>query len=254
MEGDEYNHRLSRITTEWTLVARAHSGTEPALPAAQQALLQRYAGAIYRYLLAALRDPDAAEEVAQEFAYRLVRGDFKQADPRRGRFRDFLKTVLFHLIADYQRQRQKRARQVPLPPDEMGPAARQENPDEQEFLERWRDELLDRTWEALEAFQKEGGGSFYTVLRFRAEHPGLSSAQMALQLGARLGRPLTDRGVRQTLHRAREKYAALLLDEVARSLQTSDPEQVRQELSDLGLAAYCRPALARHTPAPEGRK
>jgi hypothetical protein len=51
--------------------------------------------------------------------------------------------------------------------------------------------------------------------------------------------------VRQTLHRAREKFAVLLLDEVARSLQTDDLDRIEQELIDLGLQSYCRSALTR---------
>src|SRR5436305_1077832 len=97
MNDDEFSHRLSRITTCWTLVAQAHRGPREAIPEAQRQLLERYCGAIYRYLLGSLRNADAADEVAQEFAYCFVRGDFKGADPQRGRFRDFVKTVLFHL-------------------------------------------------------------------------------------------------------------------------------------------------------------
>jgi hypothetical protein len=68
---------------------------------------------------------------------------------------------------------------------------------------------------------------------------------MAARLGARLGRPLTAAGVRQTLRRAREKFSDLLLDEVAHSLQTADPGAVEQELIDLGLLSYCQDALQR---------
>jgi hypothetical protein len=47
-----------------------------------------YHRAVHRYLLGALRDEDAAEELFQEFALRFVRGDFRWADRGRGRFRD----------------------------------------------------------------------------------------------------------------------------------------------------------------------
>jgi hypothetical protein len=58
---------------------------------------------------------------------------------------------------------------------------------------------------------------------------------MAQVLGHRLGKPLTAAAMRQTIHRAREKFADLLIDEVARSLQTGDVERLEQELIDLGL-------------------
>ena len=69
---------------------------------------------------------------------------------------------------------------------------------------------------------------------------------MAQQLSERLHRPLTADGVRQTLHRAREKFADLLLEEVSRSLETEDHDRLEQELIDLGLLAYCRSALQKH--------
>ena len=87
---DEAPH-LSRISTEWELVFQAHRGPPDEVTAAQSALMMRYAGAIHRYLLGALRDPELAAELDQEFAYRFLRGDLHRADPARGRFRDFLK-------------------------------------------------------------------------------------------------------------------------------------------------------------------
>jgi len=48
------------------------------------------------------------------------------------------------------------------------------------------------------------------------------------------------------LHRARQKFAALLLDEVAHSIERSTAEQVAEELADLGLLDYCQPALEQH--------
>lgn len=246
MEKSELSHRLSRITTCWSLVADAHKSARDRASEAQHQLLERYCGAIYRYLLGALRDADAADEVAQEFAYCFVRGDFKQADPERGRFRDFVKTVLFHLIVNYQRQRQKRARMGPLQPDTPEPVTPPEicNSD-QEFLDRWREELLDRTWEGLAEVEKQTGHSYYQVLRFRSEHPDMPSAEMAEQLSAQLGRTISAAGARQILHRAREKFADLLLEEVSRSLQTTAEDRIEQELIDLGLLAHCRPALDR---------
>jgi RNA polymerase sigma-70 factor (ECF subfamily) len=70
---------------------------------------------------------------------------------------------------------------------------------------------------------------------------------MAEQLTGRMGRPLTAVGVRQTLHRAREKFAALLLDEVRQSLEDPRTEQLEEELVELGLLDYCRPILERRS-------
>ena len=107
---------LNRISTLWTLVRTAHGpgADDEARVDAQAKLLERYQRAIYRYLLHVLRrDADAADELFQEFALRFLRGDFKGADQRRGRFRDFLKGVLIHLVADHHRRLQRQPGPLP---------------------------------------------------------------------------------------------------------------------------------------------
>jgi RNA polymerase sigma-70 factor (ECF subfamily) len=240
----EFDTRLSRISTLWTDVLEAHGGPGAESAAAQKRLLQRYCGAIYRYLRGALRDADAADELAQEFALRFVRGDFKRADPGKGRFRDYVKTALFHLVATYKTRKGRAPRG--LPGEHYDPPDRSPSHDEvadQEFLARWREGLLARCWEALARLERETGQLYHTTLHFRSSNPGVSSAEMAEKLGAKLGRPLTAAGVRQTIHRARAKFADLLIEEVAASLGTDDLEAVEQELVDLGLLTYCQDAV-----------
>jgi RNA polymerase sigma-70 factor (ECF subfamily) len=219
------------------VLRQAHGGPEDAAAAARRLLLERYGPAVRRYLGAVLGDPHAADELTQEFAVCLLRGDFRKADPGRGRFRHYVKGVLFHLVGQYRRGRAKQPR--PLPADEV--AAGDESAGDDAFDESWRGELLARAWAALADAQP----AYHVVLRFRAEHPKMGSEEMAGQLTERLGRPLTPDGVRQTLHRAREKFADLLLDEVARSLREPTRDRVEEELAELRLMEYCRPALGR---------
>ena len=54
---------------------------------------------------------------------------------------------------------------------------------------------------------------------------------------------VTAAGFRQTVHRARERFAVLLCDEVARSLREPSLEEVRDELRDLNLLQYCQDYL-----------
>ena len=84
--------QINQIETIWQVVHRAHDADQPdKMTAAQQVILQRYRPAIFRYLLACLGNADAADELCQEFSLRLIRGDFRNADPEKGRFRDLLK-------------------------------------------------------------------------------------------------------------------------------------------------------------------
>jgi RNA polymerase sigma-70 factor (ECF subfamily) len=235
---------LSRISTNWDLLLQARQG-DAASAQAQRALMRRYCGAVYRYLLAAVRDPDVAEELSPEFALRFVRGDFKRADPERGRFRDFVKTALYHLVVDHHRRRQAQPESLPSASWRMPVVTEDPVAADEEFLAHWRGELLGRAWEALAAVQERTGQLFHTVLHWRVTHPEEPAARLAAELGAQLGRPFTEGGIRQTLRRAREKFADLLLEEVARSLETTSAERIEQELIDLGLHVYCRPALDR---------
>jgi DNA-directed RNA polymerase specialized sigma24 family protein len=251
MNDANLQQRLSQISTAWTLIAHAQGGPADADTAAQAALVGRYQAAVYRYLLGALRDPDAADELFQEFALRLVRGDFRRADASRGRFRDFVKTALINLVINYQK---KQARQRPLGPAAPEPATGpQERFDSDEkFLADWRKALLDRAWETLAAGQSPNGPPFYAVLRYRSEHPELSGAELTEQLTALLkpATPFTDAGLRKILQRARDQFTDLLVDEVARSLGTPSLEELEQELIDLGFHTYCRRALQRRRASP----
>ncbi len=244
MQSQSLADRLNQISTPWSLVCRAHHGPAEAVQSARQQLLERYGNAVRRYLHKVLRNPDAADEIAQEFALQLLHGHLRGANPDRGQFRNFVKGTLFHLIANYRKR--QRGWPGPLPSDDGALAA---HPDESEsdrqFVESWCDELLARSWAALAATESRTGQPFYAVLRFRADHPEMRSPQIAKQLSSQLGRPLTAASIRQTLHRAREKFADFLLNEVAHSLENPTPERLEQEMVELGLLDYCRPALER---------
>ncbi len=248
MNTEEMASHISRIETMWTLVHQAHD-PDAAAKRAQEALLQRYTGAIYRYLLGVLRDANAADEVFQEFALKFVRGAFRNANPDRGRFRDFVKKALFNLIADH---RNKQLRQpTAIESESLLPAAASDDEiaTDREFVERWREEIMQRTWAALAADEAKGKQPYHAVLHYRAAHPKEASGPMAAALSKQLGRPLTDAGIRQVLKRAREKFAEHLIAEVRRSLVTDHDEALRDELSELGLLQYCQSALDKKTPS-----
>jgi RNA polymerase sigma factor (sigma-70 family) len=242
VESKSLDARLSQLSTSWTVLRQAQDGPADAITAAQQLLLQRYGGAVRRYLLAILRDHHAADDLTQEFGLRLVRGGFRNVDPQRGHFRNYVKTVLRHLVSDYQRKVQARARPLAADSPALANLACAADETDPRFLESWRDELLARTWEALAAARPRS----YTVLRFRAANPKLPSEQMTEQLAGQLGKPLSAAGMRQMLHRARDKFADLLIEEVAQSLEHPTGDRVEEELRELGLLAYCQPALKRY--------
>ena len=199
--------------------------------------------------MAALRDEDAADEVFQEFALKFVRGDFRGADPGRGRFRAFVKTVVYRLIVDYQRRQKKLGREGQMhsnlaEPGGLGQAHR--NNEDAIFQASWRDDLLARCWAKLADYESTTRKPYHAVLRYRVDHPDARSGELAdesiqqiRQADQRRRRP------RATLHRSREAFADLLLDEVVNSLADSSLDAAEQELIELDLLEYCKPALER---------
>jgi RNA polymerase sigma-70 factor (ECF subfamily) len=226
------------------MLFQAHKGPDDAAIQARRALMLRYCGAVYRYLSKVVRDPNLAEELTQEFAVRFLEGRFGHADPAQGRFRSYVKTALFRLVHDHYRAKGQQAKQVAL--DEAEVAAPDESAAAEEaFRESWRQELLARTWRALEQAQAETGQPYHDVMRLRVSQPEMTSADLAEHLGKALGKTFTAAAVRQVLHRARERFSELLLDDVRQSLEGASLERVQEELADLRLLKYCQDAISR---------
>jgi RNA polymerase sigma-70 factor (ECF subfamily) len=243
--GTDSNPLLSQLSTEWSLVFLAHGDSPELAASAQVELMARYAGAVHRYLVSALHDHEAASELDQEFAVRFLRGDFHRADPARGRFRDFVRRSLRNLMIDYRRRSSTRPRpmgdDLPEPLDLI--TGDQEF--DRRFIASWRSELLARAWDALARLQAETGQPYHTALRLRVENPKLHSPELAVQLSATLGRAISPGSARMMLQRARDRFVEFLMEEVSGSLVSPTPEELEQELIDLGLMEYCRPVLRR---------
>jgi RNA polymerase sigma-70 factor (ECF subfamily) len=203
--------------------------------------MQRYAGAVYRYLLGAVRDKDVATELFQEFALRFVRGDLRRADPARGRFRNYVKVAIIHLVSDYYRSRRNWPQPLPddfaLPIDHTTSSL---DPDDR-FVDSWREELVSRTWAAMAVAHP----ALHAALVFHLEHPEIPSPGVADRLTADLGKRVTPTNARVMLHRAREKFGDLLVEEVAQTLDSPTQDELSQELSILRLDKLCAAALKR---------
>jgi RNA polymerase sigma-70 factor (ECF subfamily) len=238
MSAGDLPDRLSRIQTRWSkLLASVRSARSE-----QQRQLLRYHEAAFHYLLAMVRDPAVAEELSQDFAVRFLRGDFRQVDPQRGRFRDFLKAALRNLARDYWRKLKKK-RDQPEAASEDDFADFDEPADDPLFRVASREDLFARTWEALARFEERTGKPYFAVLRLKTQQPSIRSPELAQRLGQELNRDFSPEALRQTLHRARKQFAELLLDEVRRSLADKNLDRLEEELIELQLLDYCRSAL-----------
>ncbi len=239
MDRLDIDDRLSQIRTQWSaLLGSALLGShvvQDATIATHRQLADRYLGAVYQYLLGAVRDADLASELCQEFALRFLRGDFRNVHPDRGRFRDYIKVVLINLINDTHRRKKNSPVQLDKLEDFPGQVVNDEST-ESEFIARWREELVACTWESL----RHANPTYYAVLRMRIEEPDLPSPSMAERLSEQLGRAISADNVRKTLERAQAKFAESLFEEVGRSLDSTDLDEIEAELRALDLLRYCR--------------
>ena len=241
MSGDEH---LSQIQTLWSVVRRAHGDQSVEANSAQQQMIDRYGSAIQRYLLGAFRDQTAADDAYQEFVLRFLKGDYQSADPEKGKFRSFLKTILYRLVIEHHRGN-KRRKSPQLASEFPEPAVYDESVSDEDFHRTWRDEMLQRAWDGLDAIETETGRPLFTVMQARVEAPSASSTELAAGLTQQLGKEVTSANVRVMLHRARDEFARLLFREVSDTIDHPTRDIVEEELIDLGLLEYCRPALQR---------
>src|SRR5262249_17638184 len=226
------------------MLFQANHGTPEQVSDALRMLMLRYEGAVHRYFLKVVGDPEVARELDQEFALRFLKGKFLRYDPRLGRFRDYVKRAIRNMMQDHYRKHGKVRRldtneEIAIVDDSRTP------PDilEEQLISAWRDELLDRAWNALKDYEKRTGQPYHKVLKFRVQTPGLRSPEMAEALGPMLGQALSGGALRQKLQRAREQWVRFLVDEVKVSLREPSRDAVEEELADLKLLELCKPVM-----------
>ncbi len=223
---------LTSLDTNWSTVRNAHI-PGPAGHAAMRELIGRYHDAVERYLRLKLRDRNLADEVFQEFWTKLLDHKLAGADNTKGRFRDYLRTVLHRLIVDHFRARKLQA----LPPgDLLDPSA----PDA-EYDRVWRESIIRRVWSRLETYEASTTKNRYaSVLHLRVENTEASIDELALALGDRVGSKVSAEAFRKTLQRARGKFLELLIEELRVTIHPASPEDIEAEIYDLGLGNLYR--------------
>lgn len=227
--------RLDELSTRWDWLRQANGAAQDQRQQAQELILKRYTTAILQYLMVRVKDKDTAEELFQEFAVKFVRGDFRNATPERGRFRDYLRQVLHHLVVDEQR----RKRPCVELPDLVAAG------DEATFFRLWREQLIGRVFEALAQHERDTGQPLHTVLRLRGEFPAASSDDLAEIACQRFGHQVSAVWIRNRLHFARRTFGDLLIEEVASTLLNPTADDIAEELASIDLLEQCREALER---------
>lgn len=225
------DERLTDISTIWTTISSAHT-PGPQGQAAMEELVGRYHDAVTRYIYLKVRDKHLADEVLQEFWTKLLTGKLAGADKTKGRFRDYLRTVLHRLIIDHFRSRKLQS----LPPGDLLDS----RPDE-DFDRVWREAVINRVWSRLETYQATTPKNRYaTVLQLRRDFPKASIDEIAEKLSAITRTPVRPEAFRKNLQRARAKFIELLIQELRETIHSNSVADIEAEIFDLGLGPLYR--------------
>ncbi|MDE2509427.1 MAG: sigma-70 family RNA polymerase sigma factor [Planctomycetota bacterium] len=223
---------LSTTPTSWTTITDAHT-PGPHREAAMGELISRYHDVVERYLRVKLRDQHLADEILQEFFIKLLNGKLAGADPNKGRFRDYLRTVLHRLIVDHFRTKKLQ----PLPPGDLLDPSESDI----EFDRVWREAVLKRVWSRLETFEaRTPKNRYFTVLKLRVADADAAIENLAKRLGEKQGVEVSPEAFRKTLQRARGKFFEFLVEELRSTLHPSGPEDIEAEIFDFGLGNLYR--------------
>ncbi len=224
-------------TTQWSVVIAAARESAPESRQALQTLCQTYWYPLYAYVRQRGYQPADAQDLVQAFfAHVLEKGVLAAADPRRGRFRTFLLTVLQRFIGA-QRQRaaaRKRGGAVRVLSLDFQYAEQRychepfhELTPEHVFQRRWALTVLD---DVLARLEQECAAKGKTPL-FDGLKTFLTGTAHTTYDEASAALGMSPGAIKVAVHRLRRRYRELLRQQVADTV--AGPDQVDDELDCL---------------------
>ncbi len=210
------------LTTRWSVVLASSAADETHRRAALEELCARYWYPLYAYVRRTGRDADQAADLTQEFFARLLAGDeLRRVDPARGRFRNWLLTVLQHFLAS-EREKQRAEKRgggralFAFDADEADSRFAREPADsrtpELAFRRAWAVSAIEHALARLRDEQARiGRAEHFDALRpaLVGDGDALPHAGVAAALGS------NENAVKVALHRLRKRFGELLRDELA---------------------------------------
>lgn len=227
--------RARFAATSWTNVLAAQQSGSAEAAAALEKLCAAYWYPLYAYLRRKGSDPHEAQDLTQEFFYRLIKQNYLGAvDRSRGKFRSFLLAALNHFVSN-QREHDHAAKRggghallslddeaaehrfLSEPVSKLSP--------EKIFERNWFLTLFDRALAQLreEAVASGRAEAFDALKQFLIEGPGEGDYAAA---AATVN--MTRNAVAVLIHRWRDRYKALLRAEIFRTV--ADPAEIEDEL------------------------
>ncbi len=224
----------SFATTHWSVVLAA-AGDSAESAAALEQLCRTYWHPLYAYVRRLGHLPHDAQDLTQAFFAELLRKEyFRAADRQRGKFRSFLLTSLRHFMTHEWEKAcalKRGGGAVPLSWDEETAeqwyhqeTGRHSNP-ERAYDRSWALRVFERSLSRLRQECHDGGkaSQFDQLKKYLTQDPdpGAYNAE-----AANLG--LSSNALAVTVHRLRQRYAALVREEVAQTV--AQPDQIEEEL------------------------
>jgi DNA-directed RNA polymerase specialized sigma24 family protein len=221
-------------TTQWLIVAAASAEGTAQARAALEELYRFYCYPVYAFIRRRGHGRQDAQDLTQDFFVHLLeKGTLSRADPRRGRFRNFLLGALEHYLANAAERacavkRGGGCQWVFLDDDAAESCYQLEAPEgltaEKLFDAQWAAALVEATFARLRCqLESEGKGHVFEALQgFLPGKEEPCYQQVANALNLSLG------ALKTAIHRLRGRYGALLREEVARTVAT--PAEVDEEL------------------------
>ena len=235
--GDAHHGPPAFTTTHWSVVLEAQ-GESPAAQEALEKLCRTYWRPIYGFVRRQGTGPEEAEDLTQGFfALILERKDLKTVRKEKGRLRSYLLASVKNFLADEARhamaaKRGKGQRLIPLDDIREREAVDIERSDrltaDQIYERRWAFTVLEQVMVRLrDEYRGAGNVRFFDQLKkmLMDEPDRPSQAKVAAEFD------MTENAVKQAFYRFRQRYQALLREEIAHTVAM--PSDIEDELRHL---------------------
>jgi DNA-directed RNA polymerase specialized sigma24 family protein len=224
-------------TTHWSVVLAAGGHDSSESVAALEELCRAYWYPVYAFVRQTGYKAHDAEDLTQSFFFRLLDHQFlTQADPHKGRFRNFLLVALKNFLAnewDRVKAVKRGGRVAFISVDQLAGGndpwepMHNDSPD-QAFARTWALVFLERVLGRLrgELGRDEQRNQFDELKVFLTGDPGASPyADVAEKLGT------TEAAIKMAVQRLRRRFTDILREEVAHTV--ARPEEIDDEIRSL---------------------
>ena len=217
--------------TSWTLILNAGEGSEASLAE----FCRAYWHPLYAYARRSGKNSADAQDLSQGFFAHLLRKEtLQQAEPGRGRFRNYL-LILFkrYMLNEWKRDNaQRRGGDLIKVDYEKAEFSLEEQTDlspDEAYQRAWALVILDQTMAELEQrFSDRGEADKFAIMKSFLD----GKAESTLREGAdQVG--MTENAFTVAVHRLRKDFAKLLRRHVAATLE--NPDEVQDELQQLSV-------------------